>query len=295
MPKQKNRRSRSWAFTVQNPGKADGEYLRLFKALPGIKYIVFQREEAPSTDTEHLQGMATFKEKVSFSKLKLWSWREPSKNNAKLIAYCKKEETRKEGHITMEWGVSPAPGKRTDIEDGIKLMKANPNLTWSEYGMKNQAIPKYMAFFQKVYLETSAKRNHKCKGVWLFGESGSGKSYAARQGKYYEKGFNKWWDGYLGEARVVIDDLKGGVTITQLKKWCDEYPEKGETKGGHIQILCSELFVTSNEPPWSMYPNVSDVHMQALYRRFNVYEVVERNFYLTPPPPSTPIYNKYSL
>lgn len=294
MPKV-NKRARTWAFTLQNPSKTDLKYLEEFKRLQGIEYVLFQREKAPATGTIHLQGVIKFDSKKRWSKLKkFFSWCEPAKKVASLIAYCSKGKTRVAGHLPCEWGVPPCQGKRSDIQDGIELMKSNPKATWTELGLGNSAIPKYMTFFQKVKLESMPKRDFRCKGVWLFGEPDMGKSYAARHGKYYEKPPSKWFDDYQGEKRIVIDDLKGGITVSQLKRWCDCYPCKGEVKGGYIQLLCSELFVTSNDPPWIRFPNVSAIHMRALYRRFNVYEVIDRQFYLTQPPPPPPIYTKHS-
>lgn len=91
-----------------------------------------------------------------------------------------------------------------------------------------------------------------CKGVWIYGETGVGKSYGVR--RYFEKlgmrifikQSNKWWDGYAGEPIVLIDDLDSDCLHHYLKLWMDKYPTTGEIKGGTVPLLFKYLVVTSN-------------------------------------------------
>lgn len=64
--------------------------------------------------------------------------------------------------------------------------------------------------------------------LWLFGKPGSGKTrWATTEYKQaYKKLANKWWDGYMGQEAVLLDDLgrEVGKTLTdKMKLWADPW------------------------------------------------------------------------
>lgn len=76
-----------------------------------------------------------------------------------------------------------------------------------------------------------------------------GKSRLAREGvdDFYDKGLNKWWDGYTGQKVVIMDDigLEHKFIGHFLKRWADRYAIKGETKGGMVGLMHETFIVTS--------------------------------------------------
>nr|WQA30144.1 MAG: rep protein [Cressdnaviricota sp.] len=99
-------------------------------------------------------------------------------------------------------------------------------------------------------LEKPAERQ-KCRGIWLAGRAGCGKSTWAHKlgehlGGYFEKPQNKWWDGYDKERVVVLDDLDNEALLHYLKIWSDKFPCKGEVKGSTVWLHHDWFVVTSN-------------------------------------------------
>jgi hypothetical protein len=113
-------------------------------------------------------------------------------------------------------------------------------------------------------------------GIWIKGLSGCGKTRSVLDAypDAYPKPRSNWWDGYQGEATVLIDDMDrfdvklGG----KLKHWADAYPFIGENKGGSVKIRPSKVIVTSQYSIEEIWEDTQT--REALLRRFVVIEKI---------------------
>lgn len=110
-------------------------------------------------------------------------------------------------------------------------------------------------------------------GVWYWGPTGSGKSFSARSDfpDAYMKLPNKWWDGYMRQDYVILDDFdkKHDMLGYHLKIWADKYAFPAEIKGSTIRIRPLKVVITSNYHPqdiWGSEQNTID----PILRRFKI-------------------------
>ena len=100
----RNSQARDWCFTVNNPVQSEQEFMSYLQTLPDLRYVVFQREKAPETGTEHYQGYFEFTQQKWFTTIKKYLSKEKIGVDAHIEArrgkrtqaraYCMDEETR---------------------------------------------------------------------------------------------------------------------------------------------------------------------------------------------------------
>lgn len=79
----------------------------------------------------------------------------------------------------------------------------------------------------------------------------------------------------FGCEYILIDELKGGITVTELKSLSQMYGMNLDIKYGHPQFFDKNvpLIITSNRPPREIYHKCNNEDMESLESRFEIIEV----------------------
>lgn len=247
--------------------------------LPDHTYLVYGYECGES-GTPHIQGYVEFKEKVGFNTLKKRfpkvHWENRKGTSQQASDYCKKE-----GNNIFEEGTMSAPGKRNDLDKVREQLKSDDATLRhiTETATSCQSIR-----FAQIYLNYhEQQRNFKPIVTWLYGKSGTGKTYRARADAT-ARGFGdsihtqmdncKWWDGYDAHKVVIIDELRSTFcTYVRMLNILDRYPCRIECKGGSRQLLATHIYITSNKPPTETW-ETSEEQLQLLRRIDNIEEII---------------------
>ena len=280
----KNARSRSWCYTLNN--YSEEEYQSLQKV--DTTYHVIGLEVGES-GTPHLQGFMVFKNARGIPSLKkVVSGRahfEPMYSTHQAASdYCKKS-----GKF-VESGKLPKPGKRTDIQNVLTSI-AKGEVSLQDIALeKPDLYNKYNKSMQIAATKVPAlPRKDVPLCIWIWGDSGSGKSHLARDlakesvsgdlGEIYHKRKdpNGWWEGYYTQKCILVDDFRGEIAYAELLKMCDIFNEGSIAphRGSSIQyqIVADTIIITSKLAPWQVYHNLAQEDtLDQLFRRFCVYK-----------------------
>lgn len=268
--------SKHWCFTLNNYTSDDEERLRVLTERD-TEYLVFGRETS-STGTPHLQGYLILVNRKRFQQVKNLIGSNPHVEKKKGTPLQASEYCKKDGDYEEHGSLSSNQGKRTDLEKVVDMVKSGSCIQ----EIAEECPEQYIKFGRgirdlKLQLESSYD-HHECRGVWIYGSPGTGKSHSARafDSGAFIKSQSKWWDGYQGEKTVILDDLDTPTLGHHLKIWTDKYACTGETKGGTIHLRYQTFIITSNYTPEELWPE-DPVMAAAVSRRCEVIHKSERS------------------
>lgn len=288
---QENPRAKRWFCTINNYNAEEIAFIEseMFHNL--CKYIVYGKEEAPSTGMKHLHLYFRLKTKMyknSLKKLFPRAWMEVAKGDElQCYQYCNKGGNVKEFGERLK-KIDEWMSKREKLS---KMLKDLMEMSWEDF----ESLYQYEAFHHKKKFEDwkfDHTKNKKPwggdlnkKNIWIYGEPGCGKSRWAHQqaaeNVTYLKNVNKWWDGYNDTQikLVIIEDFpidNKEWLINILKIWSDRYQFNGEVKGGTIQVTPGKwiLIVTSNHSIEEVFCNCQEQDVRAIKRRFHEIKMV---------------------
>lgn len=280
--KSKIMRSRSYCFTKNNYTDEDIEAYS--KLADKCRYLIFSQEVAPDTGTPHLQGYIVFKTQRTFASVKKFLPGNPHIEEAKGNSLQNEQYVRKTrdvdetpNEVVYEFGDRPMTQKEKGESEVERYATAKKHALEGNFDdIDADIFVRHYSTIKRIrddaVLERELDTLDDFENEWLWGESGSGKSYTARQ-RYpnaFLKACNKWWDGYKGQETVIIEDFdrKHDVLCHHMKIWADRYPFPAEVKGSSVKIRPARIVVTSNYHPETIWTDPSD--LDPIKRRFQI-------------------------
>lgn len=257
MPGKGQHQAKDWCFTLNNWTDEEQENLRALAGSGTFTYIVWGRETGES-GTPHLQGYLELprrKRRNAVRELGLTRGRLTPRAGTQEEAanYCKKDGDFEEHGIL----VVRQPGRRSDLELIRSQLRAGvPTLTiadenfgtWIQY---RRSFDEYRALLA---------RGVKRLGVFVYvihGRTGVGKTRFVYQFAE-ELGLDlyriphpdcKWFDGYIGQKMVLLDDYRGEANLSFFLQLLDRYPMDSPVKGSFVPWRPTLIFITSNYDP----------------------------------------------
>lgn len=278
-----NKQSTQWFATYNNVDTTIArDYLEKWHTQHKATYVVGQVEKGEE-GTVHLQfvvilpkqrqtTLTGMKKKCSKAHFEI------PRNIEASIDYCQKEDTRVEGPWTF--GIRPAKRNvkgdvarwnKDVLEVGAVEAVDKGYIKVTDIRKLAQALDLYRMLKFKPFEATDVR------GEWHWGVSGAGKSHYAHTTypDAYIKQQNKWFDGYLGQKVILIEDLDTPTIGHYLKIWADKYACTGETKGGNLNLQHEKLIVTSNFSPAMLFKDQVPF-IEPILRRFKIVEYTEK-------------------
>lgn len=259
-------RARCWMFVVHTDAENRKEHLykldweNTLREMWVTTYWVVGKELGGKLGHAHLQGFVKFKTQKRWKTLKNQlkeifgkecDFRKVAKTPNKAAAYC-----RKDNDFIEEGDAPKGAGKRMDMAL-LKEECARPGMTYKKY-LREGTYPHYNpAIIQNMIMAYTPRKRMERKIEWIWGEPRTGKTYFAAESardmaktKDMDWGHldfsNGFFNGYMGEEIVVIDDIKAdSIPPKTLLRMLDQEPFTASIKGGQVFWWAKYIFITS--------------------------------------------------
>lgn len=284
-PKSRGSYSKYWCFTSF---KDDAP-----RFSDEVSYGIYQQEQCPATGRKHWQGYVEFTTKKRLNCVQSaigddaahCELRKGTRQQA--IAYCKKVDSRVPGTEPTEHGDEPG-GEESKSQLANVAKRIEAGAKFSEICAEfPTAIMRYDKGIRTLLQNRDAQEPlsfRPIKVITLTGPPGCGKTrwafeYATKffngfaYSKTYSEGQASWWDGYIDQQCIIIDDFEGTAPIEELLHLlggyghCRNWPIKGGfIRLGHVKTI----IFTSNSKPQEWYwgrRNFPAAKIEALMRR----------------------------
>lgn len=257
--------TRYWCFTSYEQLKIDSDK-------KDFGYCIYGEEICPKTGKTHYQGYIEFKRAVSMNVVKLrlgvntvhCEQRMGTQDQA--INYCKKDNK----YVEIGEKFVYKQGERTDLSSIATSSREGVSVKeMVDMGMINNY--QQLRFAEGLQKYVSSSSRDKPYVEWIYGPTGTGKTkkvYEEAPDAYWTEPNLQWFDGYVGQEDVIIDEFRGQVPLNFMLRLLDRYPLSLPVKGSFISWKPKRIYITSCFHPSEVYKNCSE-NIQQLIRRID--------------------------
>lgn len=266
-------RSLRWCFTVNNP-----ETWRPVFA-EQMAYLVWEKEYAPQTGTEHIQGYLRLKTRLRVSQVKqilhasvhLELARGSERENRE---YCSKNRLGEDWGEEGDYQPDQRQGRRTDIEAAVQAVvggmtlrevaEAHP-IEWVKYHSGLQSLHRLMN------LECPISRTVSTMILW--GPTGVGKTHRVRSA--YPQAFvvrpgRDPFGTYSTQEEIIFEEFDPDKwTLQDMNCYLDKWSTELDCRYFSKQARWTRVFILSNINPSTWYTQYPQPLQQAFWRRIN--------------------------
>lgn len=286
-------------LTYPQCSKSKEELMEFIQGINNIQCAIVAKENHHETEGEHLHAWIKFNKSQTVASTKwssLFDWEGmhgdyqkvtcTTRSIADTVTYVMKDGD------TLVWNCDPEALKNKEKShvrkyDNEKILNTPMKELIDEGIINIKDVAAYQRGIAAYKLLDKPAKKSKCRGIWISGRPGTGKSTWAHKfgeavGGYYEKAQNKWWDGYTGEKVVIMDDVDNDALLHYMKIWADTFPCKGEVKGSTVWLYHDWFIVTSNFTIEEICEMKQDgyKYVDAVKRRFKEIHVPDNVQYL---------------
>lgn len=252
-----------------------------------MKFLAYGAEVCPTTGRHHWQSFLYMKNQKTESALAKYLKKHSAHgthprvrymlgNFEQNTVYCSKEST------LIKHGKPPAQGERMDLKEIKKKIFSGTSVEniIEEDPMLYHQYGRTMEKLEDIYLG-KRKRTEMTQGIWIYGETGLGKSHEARdmigdRSSYDVPDDKGWWDGYTGQDVVILDDFRGEIPFNQLLKMIDKWPFSVPRRNRRpMPFTSKEVIITSSMHPLQVFEKNND-NLEQLYRRVRIIHMTEK-------------------
>ncbi len=283
MPYINNTQSRKWQLTINNPADCGLDQQRIVDLLQLFRPAYFcMADEIATTGTYHTHVYLYSHSPIRFSTIKN---RFPTAHIEKASGTSRenRDYIRKEGKWAVtskvetcvpdtffEFGELPSEAQETapkmfqllqDVTDGVstqEIIRSEPS-----FAFKSREIEQLR---DTMNAERFEKENRDVKVIYLYGETGSGKTrgiyerHAAEEicriTDYGTKAGGVRFDAYHGQSVLVFEEYRSQIPIAAMLNYLDVYPLKLPARYSDRTACYTTVYITSNIPLNEQYTDI---------------------------------------